>query len=128
MTRAAEIKFTGFLVEHNLPLAAADHLGYLIPTSFPDSKIAQGYYSNEKSKASCVLNSVFKLDLHANFTKLMQNSYFSLATDRSNENMNAVTARIFYINQHKVVTQFFLCVFQNLHQRRGKVIAFKQVN
>ena len=43
LTRKAEVKFTGFLAEHNLPLSAADHLGSLIRSSFPDSKIAQAY-------------------------------------------------------------------------------------
>ena len=39
----AEVAVTNFLVQHNLPLATADHLGPLIKSIFPDSKIAQSY-------------------------------------------------------------------------------------
>ena len=36
----AELHFTSFLVEDNLPLAAADHFSKLCGKIFPDSKIA----------------------------------------------------------------------------------------
>ena len=39
----AEVKFTGFLLEHNLPIAASDHAGPLFKSMFPDSKIAHYY-------------------------------------------------------------------------------------
>lgn len=45
----------------------------------------------------------------------MQTSFFSLTTDGRNdqnlENMNPVTIRIFYINQHKIVGQIFNICF-----------------
>lgn len=37
---SAEVHFVDFLVEHNIPLAVADHLGPLVKKAFPDSKIA----------------------------------------------------------------------------------------
>ena len=43
LTRKAEIKSTGFLAEHNLPIAAADYLSSLIKECFPDSKIDRSY-------------------------------------------------------------------------------------
>ena len=33
-----EVKFTGFVLEHNLPLNVADHTGPLFRSMFPDSK------------------------------------------------------------------------------------------
>ena len=51
MARLAEVRFTGFLATHNLPIASADHLAHLIRSSFPDSKVAQAY-QNGKTKAS----------------------------------------------------------------------------
>ncbi|KAJ8389034.1 hypothetical protein AAFF_G00124310 [Aldrovandia affinis] len=39
----AELCFTGFTVEHNLPIAASDHAGPLFRKMFPDSKIAMKY-------------------------------------------------------------------------------------
>lgn len=41
----SEVLFTSFLVEHNIPLSAADHAGALFKQMFPDSDIA--------SKCSC---------------------------------------------------------------------------
>ena len=35
----SEVKMTGSLAEHNLPLAAANHIGSLVKDTFPDSKI-----------------------------------------------------------------------------------------
>ena len=40
---AAEVKFTAFLLEHNLPIATADHAGLLFRSMFPDSKVASYY-------------------------------------------------------------------------------------
>ena len=49
LTRKAEIKFTGSLAEHNLPIAAADRLSALLKECIPDSKVAQ-YYSCVETK------------------------------------------------------------------------------
>ena len=38
----AEVLFTGFLLEHNLPFEAASHAGHLFQM-FPDSEIAMKY-------------------------------------------------------------------------------------
>ena len=42
--RSAELHITKFLVEHNVPLSAADHCGALFRKVFHDSKIAKGYH------------------------------------------------------------------------------------
>ena len=106
----AEVKVAGFLAEHNLPFATADHLGPLFKSIFPDSKIAKGY-SCGKTKASCILNRAIVPDLRNNLVEQMRNSCFSIATDGSNDQgltkMNPVTVRLFDINQHKVVTKFY---------------------
>ena len=62
LTRKVEIKLTGFLAEHNLPITAVDHLNSLIKECFPDSKIAQ-LYSCTRTKSSCILNGVIYPDL-----------------------------------------------------------------
>lgn len=106
LARKAEVKFTGFLAEHNLPLAAADHLGSLIRNSFPDSKIAQAY-SCARTKTSCILNDAIAPDLLKSLVADMKVNVFAVSVDGSNdqgmEKMNPVTVRIFDINQHKVV-------------------------
>lgn len=109
LTRKAEVKFTGFLAEHNLPLSAADHLGSLIRSSFPDSKIAQAY-SCARTKALCILNDAIAPDLIKSLVADMKVNVFALSVDGSNDQdqqkMNPVTVRIFDINQHKVVCKF----------------------
>ena len=39
----AELLFTGFLIEHNIQIAASDHAGSLFRVMFPDSQIAKKY-------------------------------------------------------------------------------------
>ena len=107
--RKAEVKITGFLAEHNLPIAVADHIGPLLKDIFPDSKIASAYACG-RTKSTCILNRAIKPDLQAKLTDQMRESFFSISTDGSNdqnlEKMNPVTVRLFDINQHKVVTNF----------------------
>ena len=106
----AEVEVFGFLAQHNLLFAAADHLGTLFKSMFPDSKIAKAY-SCGKTKASCILNRAIAPDLQSISIEQMKTSCYSIATDESNDQglqkMNPVTVRIFGINQHKVVTKFY---------------------
>ena len=39
----AELLFTGFICEHNLPISTADQAGKLLNAMFPDSKIVKKY-------------------------------------------------------------------------------------
>ena len=51
----AEVKVTNFLIQHNLPIATADHLGPLFKEIFPDSSIASSY-SCGRTKTAAILN------------------------------------------------------------------------
>ena len=62
--RKAEVKMTGFIAEHNIPLAVADHLGRLFKDIFPDSKIAKNYACG-KTKSTCILNRAIKPDIQS---------------------------------------------------------------
>ena len=99
----------GFLAEHNLPIAVADHIGPLVKDIFPNSKIAKGYQC-ARTKATCILNGAIRPDLQVELITEMKKSCFSISTDGSNdqslEKMNPVTVRLFDINQHKIVTKF----------------------
>jgi hypothetical protein len=50
----AELLFTNFLIEHNVPLASADHSGQLFKAMFPDSAIASKY-ACARSKSSAMV-------------------------------------------------------------------------
>ena len=52
LTRKAE---NYFLAEHNLVIAAVDHLSALVKEYFPDSKITKSYLC-AKTKTFCILN------------------------------------------------------------------------
>ena len=51
------MKFAGFLLEHNIPIATADHAGSLFHSMFPDRKIAS-YYEYTRTKTTSVINRV----------------------------------------------------------------------
>ena len=50
----AEVLLSGFLVEHNLPLATADHMSKLFKSTFLDSEIASKYKCG-RTKTSHIL-------------------------------------------------------------------------
>ena len=57
----AELLFAGLiLVEHNLPLATADHAGKLFKSMFPDSKVATKYQSGRIKTSHMLTGSVAK--------------------------------------------------------------------
>ena len=53
----AEVKHTGFLIEHNLAFKTADHLTELLKSIFPDSKIAQ-QITLKRTKATVIATAV----------------------------------------------------------------------
>lgn len=49
------MKVANYMVEHNIPFAAADHLSPLLRDIFPDSQIAKRY-SSARTKTTSMLN------------------------------------------------------------------------
>lgn len=83
-TTNAEVLFTSFLVEHNLPLAVADHFCPLLKSMCPDSKIAQNY-ACKRTKTTAVVQSLAEAS-QSEIVDNLKNSAFSIATDGSNDN------------------------------------------
>ena len=48
----ADIKMTNFLVQHNLPLATASHIGPLMRSCFPDSQIKEEYNVQQQKRCN----------------------------------------------------------------------------
>ena len=116
--RREEVKVTGFITEHNIPLAVADHVGALFKDIFHDSNIAKNYACG-KNKTSCILNRAIKPELQKNLINQIKKDCYSISTDGSNDQglkkMNPVTVRLFDINQHMVVNQFLeMCLSYHL--------------
>ena len=91
----AEVKITNFLVQHNLPLATADHLSSLFKEVFPNSNI---------TKTTSIINEAF--------IQHCKTHPFSVGTDGLNdtglEKMNPVCLQIFDVNRSKKVSSHFL--------------------
>lgn len=78
----AESLFTKFLLEHNLPLTAADHAGPLFKRMFPDSKIASKYRC-ARTKTTEIIKS-FARTTQDDLCKILKSKKFCIATDGSN--------------------------------------------
>ena len=80
----AEVMVSNFIVQHNLPLATADHLGPLFKIIFPDIKIASPY-SSARTKTTAIVNEAFGTHCHDFIVQHCQNYPYGCGTDGSND-------------------------------------------
>ena len=80
----AEVMVSNFIVQHNLPLATADHLGRLFKIIFPDIKIASSY-SSARTKTTAIVNEAFGTHCHDFIVQHCQNYPYGCGTDGSND-------------------------------------------
>ena len=125
-TLKAEVMVTNFLVQHNLPIATADHLGPLFKAIFPDSQIASKYAA-ARTKTSAILNIAMGPYCHQSLVQHCQTHPFALGTDGSNDTgllkMNPVTIRLFDMNNSKKVTSHFYDICTTTGEDCGKAYA-----
>ena len=99
---------TNLLIQHNVPLAVADHLSPIFRDIFSDSKIAKGYAA-ARTKTTCVLNGSLAPHFKTSLISTIKSQPFSIAIDGSNdsglEKMNPLTVRFFDISRGLVITQ-----------------------
>ena len=86
----AELLFSGFLIEHNLPLSTADHAAKLFRNMFPDSKIVNKYRCGRKKTTHLLTGIVAKqITSHLNLlatqttSHLLLTRWYGLATGGS---------------------------------------------
>ena len=100
----AEVVVTNFLIQHNLPVATAWHLGPLFKTIFPDSKIAQSYACSA-TKTAAISNKAMGPHCHRYIIEHCKNHPFSLGVDGSSDTdvkkMNPVTIKLFDMDKSK---------------------------
>lgn len=72
------------LVQHNVPLAVADHLGPLLKECFKDSKTAQEYRC-ARTKTSCIVNEALAPHFMKALVVQMREGPYTLVTDGSND-------------------------------------------
>nr|XP_042899683.1 uncharacterized protein LOC122269650 [Parasteatoda tepidariorum] len=82
-TIRAECLFTSFLVEHNLPLSCADHIGPLLKKIFPENDLANSYRCG-RTKSSNIVGE-FATQVTEKLKIILRRQPFSVATDGSND-------------------------------------------
>ncbi|KAJ8970481.1 hypothetical protein NQ314_001210 [Rhamnusium bicolor] len=111
--RTAELKLTGLLAEHNVPLRFIDTLGALCTNIFPDSTIAKGI-NLHRTKATTILKNVlgnsFLEDI--NDTLGVEGNFFSLVMDETTDQSSTIKqccfTAIMYNNENNKVETVFL--------------------
>ena len=79
----AEALFTCFLLEHNLPVAVADHAGHLFRKMFPDTIITKNYAS-ARTKTGAIIGEMSTI-VKSEISSSLRVMPFSISTDGSND-------------------------------------------
>ena len=79
----AELYFTAFLIEHNVPLAAADHAGPLFRKMFPSCDVAKRY-GCARTKSTAIVKELESSVIEDLVTQI-KTKPFSIACDGSND-------------------------------------------
>lgn len=101
----AEVLFTQFLLEHNIPVAAADHSSKLFRAMFPDSKIA-GQYACGRTKTTAIIETLAD-NTDDVISQYLHSGPFSLATDASTD-MDSI--------------KLYPLVVRYLHPQQGRIM------
>lgn len=109
----AEVLFTEFIVEHNLPVACADHAGLLFRKMFPDSVIATKYGCG-RTKTTHVLDTLAGEDAKT-IVAALRKGPFSLATDGSND-LGSVKLYPVCVRYYDSEIGKVMCVLMSLRQ------------
>ena len=103
----AELMMAQFIVEHNLPISAADHVTHLFPAMLPDSKIAS-QFACKRTKTTHLIHEIAGEQV-SNIRHILTGTVFSIATDGSTvrgatEQLYPVLVRYYDQNLGKIVT------------------------
>ena len=81
---SAELYFTRFVVEHNLPFAVADHFSDLCSVMFPDSKVATEL-SCARTKTTALVTHALAPEVNEPVFKACREESFTIHCDGGNE-------------------------------------------
>ena len=105
----AELYFTRFIAEHNLPFAVADHFNRLCPVMFPDSKIVAGF-ACARTKTAALITHALAPTIDEPLVKACQEQPFTLLCDGGNDSFEkknfGIMVRFWEERLGKVVTRF----------------------
>ena len=107
---AAELLFTKFVVEHNLPFLVADHFSKLTKVMFPDSKIAAAYASG-RTKTTAIVTHALAPAMRKIVDIACRSQPFTILCDGGNDRVDrkyfAILVRFWDDVQSQPVTRFF---------------------
>ena len=105
----AELYFTTFVAEHNLPFLASDHFTKLCKVMFPDSKIAEGF-SCARTKTTAIVKFALAPAFIAEVVQVCQTSPFTILCDGGNDQFGkkyfAIMVRVWDDSKRQAVTRF----------------------
>ena len=105
----AEVLFSNFVAEHNLPFAVGDHFTKLAKEMFPDSEIA-AKFSSGRMKTTRIVKDAIAPELELTVISLCKTSKFSLMIDESNnkgcDKDLVILVRLFDKELGRAVTRF----------------------
>ena len=114
---AAELYFTTFIAEHNLPFLAADHFTKLCKSMFPDSKIADGF-SCGRTKTTAIVKYALAPVFTAKVVNICRTSPFTLLCDAGNDQFGkkcfAIMVRVWDESREQAVTRFLAMLVHNV--------------
>ena len=103
----AEVLFTGYILEHNLPFEAAAHAGPLFCKMFPDSTIAKRY-GCATTKTAAIINYAMAPDMRKPVMKEQPLSLpVDVSSDTGTESMYPLVVRIFDVSRQEVSSKFW---------------------
>ena len=105
----AELCFTRFVAEHNLPFAVADHFNALVPIIFPDSNIA-AEFACARTKTAALITHALAPAANEPVVSFLTKQPFTVLCDGGNDNFEkkyfGVMVRFWDEQLRKVVTRF----------------------
>lgn len=105
----AELYFARFIVEHNIPFAAADHFNRLCSVMFPDSKIAKEY-ACARTKVAALITHALAPAVNGPVIKTCQEQRFTIMCDGGNDNFEkkyfGIMVRFWSKELNKIVIRF----------------------
>ncbi|KAJ8887022.1 hypothetical protein PR048_013236 [Dryococelus australis] len=117
----AECYFTAFIVEHNLPVAEADHAGHLFWKMFPKCEEAKRYGCG-LTKTMAIINEMAKQH-KINVTDVLKTVPFSVATDGSNNDPELYPIVVtHYSAEHSTMKSVLISVMSSQGSATGKNI------
>ena len=113
----AEILFTAFIAEHNLPFNVADHFTSLCQKMFPDSQIAKTF-ACRRTKATHLLNLAIAPSFDKKVSTACREEKFSVMIDESNdqggEKSMAILIRVADRQIRQISTRFLAMPIVNI--------------